>query len=298
MKNLATFKNSTFFPVFLLLLAMVSIQSGASLAKQIFPIAGPMGTSALRLTFAAIILCAIWRPWRVKISREQAKQFILYGASLGLMNLFFYMAIARIPLGIAVGIEFTGPLIITVLASRKILDYLWVLLAGVGVFLILPIADFSTALDVWGIFYAFMAAFFWALYIVFGSKAGKLSSPGIVASVGMLVAAIFVVPFGVVVDGPALLNSSIIPIGIGVALFSSAIPYSLEMFALAKIPTKEFGILLSLEPVFAAFSGLVYLGERLSFTQWLAIGLIIIASIGISITSDKKKISAQTLDSV
>lgn len=298
MKNLKVFKNSAFFPVFLLLLAMVSIQSGASLAKKLFPIAGPMGTSALRLAFAAIILCAVWKPWKVKINRDQAKQFVLYGASLGLMNLFFYMAIARIPLGIAVGIEFTGPLLITVLASKKILDYLWVLLAGIGVFLILPISDFSSDLDSWGIFYAFLAAFFWALYIVFGSRAGKLSTPGIVASVGMVVAAVFVVPVGVAVDGPALLNVSIIPFAIGVAVFSSAIPYSLEMFALAKIPTKEFGILLSLEPVFAALSGFIYLGERLSLIQWIAIALIMLASIGISITSDKKKILAQTLDSV
>lgn len=298
MKNLTTFKNSTFFPVFLLLLAMLSIQSGASFAKKIFPVAGALGTSALRLTFAAIILCAIWRPWKVRLSREQLKEFVLYGASLGLMNLFFYLAIARIPLGIAVGIEFTGPLLITVLASKKILDYLWVLLAALGVFLILPIMDVSSSLDSWGIFYAFLAAFFWALYIIFGSRAGKLSSPGIVASMGMLVAALFVVPVGVAVDGAAMMNWSIIPIGIGVALFSSAIPYSLEMFALAKIPTKEFGILLSLEPVFAAFSGFIYLGERLNFIQWVAITLIIIASIGVSITSNKKSIPAQTLDSV
>lgn len=298
MKKAAALTNSTFFPVFVLILAMISIQSGASLAKSLFPVAGSMGTSALRLFFAALILSLIWKPWKSKIEKEDLKQLVFYGASLGLMNLFFYMAIARIPLGIAVAIEFTGPLAITVLSSKKLLDYFWVLLAGLGVVLVLPLGGVENSIDILGIFLAFLAAFFWALYIIFGSRAGKNNSSGLVSSVGMVVAAIVVVPVGLAASGTSFLSWSILPLGLGVALFSSAIPYSLEMYSLKRIPTKEFGILLSLEPVCAALSGFFYLNERLSFIQCVAILLIISASIGVSISSSKKKIPAETLDSI
>ena len=298
MKKAAALTQSTFFPIFVLILAMISIQSGASLAKNLFPLAGAMGTSALRLFFAALILGLIWRPWKHKIEKEDLKQLCLYGGSLGLMNLFFYIAIARIPLGIAVAIEFTGPLFITVISSKKLIDYVWVLLAALGIVLILPIGEFSASIDLLGVFYAFLAAFFWALYIIFGTKAGKNHSSGIVSSVGMIVAAVVVVPVGLVAQGTSFLTWEIIPVGLGVALFSSAIPYSLEMYALKRIPTKEFGILLSLEPVCAALSGYFYLHEYLSFTQCIAIALIIFASIGVSISSSKKKISPEVLDSI
>lgn len=286
------------FPIFILVLAMISIQSGASLAKNLFQAAGPMGTSAMRLFFAAIILAIMGKPWRVFKDRRNLKDLILYGSSLGLMNLFFYLAIARIPLGIAVALEFTGPLLITVLSSRKILDFLWVILAGVGVILILPLGDYERALDGIGIIYALLAALFWALYIHFGVRAGKGLSSSLVSSVGMAVAAIIVVPTGLFYQGFSFLSWSILPFGIGVALFSSALPYSLEMYALKRIPTKEFGIFLSLEPVSAALSGLIFLGERLSLVQCLAILLIICASIGVSISSSKKSITPQALDSL
>mgnify|MGYP005685304197 CR=1 FL=1 len=289
---------STIFPVLVLILAMVSIQSGASLAKNLFPVAGAMGTSALRLFFAAIILGAIWKPWKSTFQKADLKELIFYGGSLGLMNLFFYLAIARIPLGIAVAIEFTGPLTITVLSSKKLLDYFWVLLASAGVLLILPLGDIQNAIDGLGIFLAFLAAFFWALYIHFGVRAGKDHSSGVVSAVGMIVAAIIVVPVGIVAQGVSFLSWSILPFGLGVALFSSAIPYSLEMYSLKRIPKKEFGILLSLEPVCAALSGLFFLQERLSLVQCMAIALIIFASIGVSISSTKKKITPQELDSL
>ncbi len=290
--------HSTLFPIFVLILAMISIQSGASLAKNLFSVAGAMGVSALRLFFASLILGAIWKPWKAKIQKEDLKDLILYGSSLGLMNLFFYLSIARIPLGIAVAIEFTGPLAITVLSSKRLLDYFWVLLAGLGVLLVLPLGDYDNALDALGIFYAFLAALFWALYIHFGARAGKTLSAGVISSVGMIVAAIVVVPVGLFSQGVGFLNWSILPFGLGVALFSSAIPYSLEMYSLKRIPTKEFGILLSLEPVCAALSGLLFLHERLSLVQCAAIGLIIFASIGVSISSSKNKISPQELDSI
>lgn len=264
---------------------MVSIQGGAALAKRLFPVVGAEGAIAYRVSFAALILLILWRPWRQLPRGRQWLDIWRYGVSLGVMNLLFYMAIARIPLGIAVALEFTGPLAVALWASRGPRDYMWAALAVVGLALLLPIAP-GAALDPAGVGLALGAGTCWALYIVFGKRAG--GSPlngGVVTSLGMLCAAVAATPFGIYHAGRTLLDPALLPVGLAVGLFSSALPYSLEMIALKELPTQTFGILMSTGPAVAALSGLVFLGERLAWVQVLAIALVIAASVGSNVSS-------------
>lgn len=275
--------------VVLVLAAMISIQSGAAIAKQIFPILGPIGTTTLRLTFASLILCALWRPWRMRPSRKEIRAISIYGASLGAMNLLFYLALARIPLGIAVALEFSGPLAVSLLASRKPVDFLWAALAATGISLILPITESSAPLDIAGVLLALAAGVCWALYILFGKRAGTHIHAGLVTSLGMVVATLVVLPIGLMDSGSSLLNPEILPLAIAVAIFSSALPYSLEMIAMKNLPAKNFGILMSIEPAIAALSGLIFMGELLTPQQWLAILCVILASFGSTLFSHPEK---------
>lgn len=271
--------------VLILLLAMASIQTGASLAKGLFPVLGAAGTSALRLLFATLILWIVFRPWRHPFTRQQIGKLFLYGASLGFMNLLFYFALERIPLGIAVALEFTGPLVIAVLGSKRKTDYLWALLAAVGIFLLLP--DVKTGgLDPVGILFALGAGFFWGTYIFFGRRV-SLELPGsVAASGGMAVAALVVVPWGFATGGSQFLDSSIIPLGLAVAFLSSALPYSLEMISLKNIPMRTFGVLMSLEPAIGALAGLFILREALTMPQWLAIACVVVSSLGSTLAAN------------
>jgi inner membrane transporter RhtA len=268
-----------------LLVAMLSIQFGASLAKSLFPIVGPEGTTALRIVLAAIILCLVWRPWRRKFSSHEIRYVIFYGSSLGLMNLTFYIALQRIPLGIAVALEFVGPLSVALFASRKKMDFLWAALAIVGIILILPLQETSTHLDLIGVTFALIAGLFWGLYIIFGQKIGAALPGGVAVSTGMLVAAVVTLPFGVATEGASLFQVQVLPVALTVALFSSAIPYALEMIALKKMARKTFGIFMSIEPALAALSGFLILSEKLTLLQLVAIACVITASAGSSYSS-------------
>lgn len=276
------------FPLGLLIIAMISIQSGASLAKSLFPVVGAQGTTALRLIFASLILLLVLRPWRARLTARSLRTVMLYGISLGSMNMLFYISLQTVPLGIAVALEFTGPLAVALWASRKLIDFLWVALAVIGLLLLIPIGESSTSIDLVGAGYALGAGACWAAYIVFGQKAG--ADNGIqTAALGVTIAALFIAPIGVVHAGTALLDVSLIPAALGVAVLSTALPYSLEMVALTRMSARTFGTLASLEPVFAALSGLIFLHEDLSLTQWLAIGAIIVASIGATLGSTPTK---------
>lgn len=275
---------SLLFPLFLLIIAMASIQSGASLAKGLFPLVGAQGTTTLRLVFASLIMLAILRPWRVRLTAGSLRSLVIYGIALGAMNFLFYMSLRTVPLGIAVALEFTGPLAVALAASRKAIDFVWVVLAATGLILLIPTGASDTPLDLTGAAYALGAGVCWAAYILFGQKAG--ADHGVqTAALGVLIAAIFIAPIGLVHAGPALFDLSLIPAAIGVAILSTALPYSLEMIALTRMPARTFGMLASLEPVFAALSGLVFLQEVLSLTQWLAITAIIVASIGTTLST-------------
>ncbi|EIZ85567.1 integral membrane protein [Methylobacterium sp. GXF4] len=274
---------SVLLPVAALVTGMISLQYGATIAKNLFPVVGAAGTSALRVGFSALILIAVWRPWRRSLARREAGWIALYGITLGVMNLLFYLAIARLPLGPAVAIEFAGPLAIALIASRRTTDFLWIGVAVAGLGLLLPIAP-TSPLDPLGVALALGAALAWALYILFGQRAGRIDG-GQAVSLGMLVAALVAAPFGLAEAGAALLAPGVLMAGLLVALLSSALPYSLEMFALRRLDRKSFGVLMSLEPAVAACAGFALLGERLGAVQWLAIGLVIAASAGITATS-------------
>jgi inner membrane transporter RhtA len=266
-----------------LVAGMVSLQCGATFAKSLFPAIGAAGTSALRVGFSALILIAVWRPWRRSLPAREAGWIALYGSALGLMNLLFYLALARLPLGPAVAIEFVGPLAVALIASRRRSDFLWIGLAILGLMLLLPIAT-TDGLDHVGVALDLGAALAWALYILFGQRAGRVDG-GQAVSLGMLTAALVAAPFGVAEAGASLLAPEILLSGLAVAIMSSALPYSLEMVALRRLDRKSFGVLMSLEPAVAACAGLVLLGERISAVQWLAISLVIAASVGITVGS-------------
>lgn len=275
--------SSLLLPIGLLLIAMVSIQSGASLAKSLFPVIGAPGTTALRLVLASILMLAVLRPWRTPFSSGSLRIIILYGIALGAMNLLFYMAINRIPLGIGVALEFTGPLAVAMYHSRRLVDFIWIALAVTGLALLIPMGQ-TDNLDMVGVAYALGAGVCWAAYIVFGQKAGN--EHGVQTSAwGVLIAAICVAPIGIADAGSALFSPALIPAAIGLAILSTALPLSLEMVAMTKVPARTFGTLMSMEPAIGALSGLIFLQEHLSLTQWLAILAIIIASAGATLTS-------------
>ncbi len=272
-------------PVALLLVSMLSIQFGAALAKTLFPAFGPEGTSLIRLWLAALILAVVWRPWRTKLGAREARAVVAYGAALGGMNFLFYLAIARVPIGLAVAVEFTGPLVVAVLGSRRARDFVWVALAACGVLLVLPIANASAHVDVVGIALAAGAGACWGLYIVTGKTLGQRLPGGTAASLGMMAAAVVVLPFGAAAGLSTLWNPPLWPAAFAMAVLSSAVPYTLEMFALKRLPQKTFGVLMSIEPAMGALSGFVVLGELLTGMQWLAIGCVIAASAGAAFTS-------------
>lgn len=278
---------SILFPIGLLLIAMASIQTGASLAKTLFPLVGAQGTTSLRLIFASIILLLVLKPWRARFTAKSLRTVFIYGIALGGMNFLFYMSLRSVPLGIAVALEFTGPLAVALFSSRKPLDFVWIALAAVGLLLLIPIGQENANLDLTGVAYALGAGVCWAAYILFGQKAGE--DNGIqTAALGVLIAAIFIAPIGVVHAGSALWDISLIPTAIAVAILSTALPYSLEMVALTRMPARTFGTLASIEPAFGALSGILFLGEHLSLTQWLAISAIIMASAGATLTARRE----------
>ena len=279
---------STVLPVLLLIVSMASIQSGASLAKSLFPLVGAEGVTAMRLLFAAILLLAILRPWRTSLNGKSLVPLIAYGVTLGGMNLMFYMALQTVPLGIAVALEFTGPLAVALYFSRKPIDFLWIAMAVFGLWVLLPIGDLGKGVDPKGALLALAAGVCWGLYIIFGQRAGNdLGAQG--AALGVTIAAICVAPIGFAHAGSALLDVSLLPALLGVAVLSSALPYTLEMIALTRLPARTFGTLMSIEPAFGAISGLVFLGEQLTSHQWLAIGAIIFASVGTTLSSRPKE---------
>jgi inner membrane transporter RhtA len=258
------------------LAGIVSVQVGSALAKQLFGAVGSTGTVALRLFFAALVLLVVWRP-SVRLGRRAWAVIIGYGLILGLMNLCFYLALARAPLGIVVTIEFLGPLAVAIGGSRRLLDGLWALLAAGGVVLL---AEGRGDIQLAGLLFALATAVCWGSYILLGAALGRHTSDGGGLAIGMTVAAMVVAPVGIVSTGTDLLTPWVLLVGSGVALLSSVVPYSLELEALRRIPPKVFGVLMSLEPAAAALAGLLILGEVLAPLQWVAVLLVVAASVG------------------
>ncbi|HDC4530690.1 TPA: threonine/homoserine exporter RhtA [Enterobacter asburiae] len=275
--------SSVWLPVAVILIAMLSIQSGASLAKSLFPLVGAPGVTALRIVLGTAILVVIFKPWRLRFKKEQRLPLLFYGLSLGAMNYLFYLSIQTIPLGIAVALEFTGPLAVALFSSRRPVDFIWVVLAVLGLWFLLPLGQSVAEIDLTGAALALGAGACWAVYILTGQRAGEEHGPATVA-LGSLIAAIVFVPIGMAQATESIWQWSVMPIGLAVAILSTALPYSLEMIALTRLPTRIFGTLMSMEPALAAISGTVFLGETLTLTQTLALCSIIAASMGSTLT--------------
>ena len=276
-------KVPAWLPILVILIAMISIQSGASLAKSLFPLVGAPGVTALRLALGTLILVVVFKPWRLRFAKEQRLPLLFYGLSLGAMNYLFYLSLQRIPLGIAVALEFTGPLAVALFSSRRPVDFIWVILAVAGLWFLLPLGQDVEHVDLTGALLALGAGAGWAVYILAGRRAGEEHGPATVA-MGSLIAAIVFVPLGAFQATEALWHWSLLPIGLAIAVLSTALPYTLEMIALTRLPTRTFGTLMSMEPAIATLSGLVFLGETLTFSQTLALGAIIMASMGSTLT--------------
>ena len=258
--------------------AVSSVQFGAAFAKSIFDEIGPGGTVFLRMLFAALVLCAIWRPRISGHSRRDVVLVLLFGASLAGMNAVFYASLDRIPLGVAVTFEFVGPLAVAVFGSRRRLDLVWVALAAAGILLL---SDFGgTDLDGVGVALALTAGAFWAAYILLAARVGQAFPGGDGLALAMAVAVIPLAPLGIAQGGSDLLVVWILAAGFAVAMLSSAIPYTLELEALRRLPAGVFGVLMSLEPALAATAGFVVLGEDLVAREIVAILLVVAASAG------------------
>jgi inner membrane transporter RhtA len=273
-------------PVGVVLIAMMSVQTGASIAKALFAVAGPIGVVTVRIGFGTIILCLALRPWRVRVPREAWLPLAVYGLSLGTMNVLYYQALDRLPVGLAVAVEFIGPLAVAVLTSRRRSDFAWIALAVIGLGLLLPVLPQVRHVSLTGVAFALGAGACWALYIVFGQRAGGHLGTQTVA-LGSIISAVLVVPFGLLHAGPIVFSRQVLLPGLAVAVLSTALPYTLEMFALTRMPTRTFGVLMSLEPAVGALSGLLLLGERLTPAQSAAILLVMAASAGATITAHR-----------
>ena len=266
-----------------LLVAMVSYQCGASLAKHLFPAVGAAGATAYRLGLSAVLLILLRRPWRSAPAKPNLRALWGYGLAIGVMNLVFYMSLRTIPLGIAVALEFTGPLALALFHSRRLIDFVWVALVVVGLILLLPLGDVEKSLDPIGVMYALAAGVGWAIYIVLGQKAGAAYGANAV-TLGTSIGALVAIPAGFAQAGTALFSIDLLPYAFGVAVLSSALPYPLEMVALTRMPARTFSTLLSLEPAIAALAGVVLLSEHLGPMQWLAIGAIVVAAAGTALS--------------
>jgi inner membrane transporter RhtA len=267
------------------MLSIFSVQFGAAIAKNLFDSLGPSGTVFLRIAFAALVLLVLVRPKLVGVHSGRAFLVAgLFGLALALMNLSFYQAIDRIPLGVAVTLEFVGPLGVAVAGSRRVLDVLWVLLAAAGILLLAPLGAFGGMdLDPLGVAFALLAGCLWASYIFLSARTGSAFPGGTGLVIALCIGTVILAPVGIAGAGSALLDPKLLLAGFGVAMLSSAIPFSLELEALRKIPARIFGVLMSLEPAMAALAGFVLLGERLGIRAVMAVLFVTIAAAGASL---------------
>jgi len=265
----------------LVLVAIASVQLGSATARTVFDEVGANGVTLMRLGFSGLLLALLLRPRVWRWTRAQLGAAALLGLAMGLMNLTFYQAIRTVPLGVAVTVEFLGPLLLALVQTRRALDFLWVLLAGGGVALLglddrgdLPLAGLGLAL---------LAGMFWAAYILASARVGRLL-PGVDGlAVALVLAAVLALPVGAEGAAQGLDDGRVLLIGLSVALLSSVIPYGLELTALRRMPTRVFGVLMSLEPAAAAVAGLVVLGQRLGVPEVLALVLVSVASLGVTL---------------
>lgn len=266
----------------LVVTGIVSVQIGAAIAKDLFTLIPPTAMVWLRLITSAILLLIMAHPSWKGHSRRDWLIVLGFGVSLMIMNWSIYQSFARIPLGIAVTIEFLGPLAVAVVGSRRFVDLIWVVLAGAGVALL---GASRASLTLAGVGFALLAGLAWACYILLSAQTGR-RWPGLTGlAIASMLGAIVLAPPAILEAGTRMLNPTVLTLGVAVGLLSSVIPYSFELMALRRIPPRVFSILMSLEPAAAAFAGMLVLGEFLTFVQWLAMACVVTASIGATRTS-------------
>jgi inner membrane transporter RhtA len=266
-------------PTLLVLAAIASVQFGSALAKTLFDEVGPGGTVFIRMLFGAVVVALIWRPRLAGHDRREIGLAVVFGLVLAAMNLCFYASLDRIPLGIAVTFEFVGPLGVAVFGSRRALDLLWVALAAAGILLLSDLGG-DRGLDRLGVALALTAGALWAAYILLSARVGRVFPGGSGLALAMVVATVPLAPVGIAAAGNDLLVPWILLVGAAVGVLSSAIPYTLELEALRRLPVGVFGVLMSLEPAMGALAGFVVLGEELVTREVVAILLVVAASAG------------------
>jgi inner membrane transporter RhtA len=271
-------------PFALVLSGVASVQIGAALARTMFDDLGPSGTSLVRIFFAAVALMVLWRPDPRRYTWNELRYALVFGLALGLMNLTFYLGLARLDLGVAVTIEFVGPLAVAVFGSRRRLDLVWAALAAVGIVLLANPGG-ATSIDGLGVLFVLIAGACWAAYILIAQSAGRIFPGSHGVALAMVVATFVPLAPGIADAGSSLLNPGLLASGCAVGLLSSAIPYSLETEALRRIPANVFGVLMSMEPAVAALAGFVVLGQDLGLHEIVAIALVVAASAGVSVAT-------------
>jgi inner membrane transporter RhtA len=262
--------------------AVASVQSGAAVATRLFPAVGPGGAVFLRLAVSALLLVALVRPRVRGKTRPDLAVVVAFGLVLAAMNCLFYLSLARIPLGVAVTVEFLGPLGVAIVGSRRAIDVMWVVFAAIGVGLL---ASGGGHLDIVGVVLAASAGVGWASYILLSQRVGQVFDGMAGLAIALCVAGVAIAPYGIIAGGTNLVRPSVLGRGAAIAVLSSAVPYSLELAALRRLKASLFGVLMSLEPAVGALSGLVFLHQHLHLHEWLAVGAVMVASIGATATS-------------
>ena len=277
--------NPQFFAPLLMLFSMLSYQVSASLAKQLFMVLDPLSVTILRLCFASIIVILMFRSWQIysRLAWLKWRDLLCYSAALGFMNVLFYAALGKLPQGIAVGLEFIGPLGLALLSIQRRSELIWVLCAVMGIVLMVPWGEAQQGISWLGASYALGAGLCWALYIYFGKKVVQQQIGMHALSIAITLSAITLLPIGLYHDSSALLQIDYWPYALAIAILATAIPYSLDLKALQHLSKMSYGTLSSFSPALAALTGWLILSEQISAQQWLALGLIILASVGVTV---------------
>lgn len=274
-----------------MVLSMISYQISASFAKQLFSVLDPLTVTILRLCFAAVLVTLMFRSWRIisRLPYLRWRDLLCYSASLGLMNILFYLSLDKLPQGIAVGLEFAGPLGLALLSVKYRSDYIWVLLAIIGIVLMVPWGSANAEnFSVFGAACALGAGFCWAIYIYFGQKVVQQNIGMHALTIAIIISALALLPIGLYQDAPALVQTQHWGKVLMVALLATAIPYALDLLALKSLGKLSYGTLSSLSPALAALAGMVLLKEQINTWQWVALGCIMLASVGVTVGTSKR----------
>lgn len=283
--------NSPLLAVLFMVLSMISYQISASFAKQLFSVLDPLTVTILRLCFAAILVTLMFRSWRIisRLPYLRWRDLLCYSASLGLMNILFYLSLDKLPQGIAVGLEFAGPLGLALLSVKYRSDYIWVLLAIIGIVLMVPWGSANAEnFSVFGAACALGAGLCWAIYIYFGQKVVQQNIGMHALTIAIIISALALLPIGLYQDAPALVQTQHWGKVLMVALLATAIPYALDLLALKSLSKLSYGTLSSLSPALAALAGMVLLKEQINTWQWVALGCIMLASVGVTVGTSKR----------